>query len=163
MRNVMKKAHEITRKIIRKGDSYRATFRMCLSFVHSKLKEGANKMVELVGSEKQVKWANDLREGFSTYIEFCKELIEEIGITEDIEEELEYAGFRNIKEAFEVINTQNSSKKIIEALKGNDYIKLAEKDRIMLECAIGRLTKKAIIEEKECIICNTIITLGDMK
>lgn len=120
-------------------------------------------MVELVGSEKQVKWANDLREGFSTYIEFCKELIEEIGITEDIEEELEYAGFRNIKEAFEVINTQNSSKKIIEALKGNDYIKLAEKDRIMLECAIGRLTKKAIIEEKECIICNTIITLGDMK
>lgn len=114
-------------------------------------------MVELVGSEKQVKWANDLREGFSTYIEFCKELIEEI------EEELEYAGFRDIKEAFEVINTQNSSKKIIEALKGNDYIKLAEKDRIMLECAIGRLTKKAIIEEKECIICNTIITLGDIK
>ena len=159
MKNIMKEAHELTKKIIRKGDSYRATFRMCLSFVHSKLKEGANKMVELVGSEKQVKWANDLREGFSTYIEFCKELIEEIGITE----ELEYAGFRNIKEAFEVINTQNSSKKIIEALKGNDYIKLAEKDRIMLECAIGRLTKKAIIEEKECIICNTIITLGDMK
>ena len=57
---------------------------------------------------------------------FRKELIEEIGITEDIEEELEYAGFRSINEAFEVINTQNSSKKIIEALKGNDYIKLAK-------------------------------------
>ena len=114
-------------------------------------------MVELVGSEKQIKWANDLREGFITYIEFCKELIE------DIEEELEYAGFRSINEAFEVINTQNSSKKIIEALKGNDYIKLAKKDRTMLECATGRLTEKAIIEEKECIICNTIITLGDMK
>lgn len=118
-------------------------------------------MVELVGSEKQIKWANDLREGFITYIEFCKELIEEIGITEDIEEE--YAGFRSINEAFEVINTQNSSKKIIEALKGNDYIKLAKKDRTMLECATGRLTEKAIIEEKECIICNTIITLGDIK
>lgn len=75
MKNIMKEAHELTKKIIRKGDSYRATFRMCLSFVHSKLKEGSNKMVELVGSEKQVKWANDIREELNNTIDVIKDAI----------------------------------------------------------------------------------------
>lgn len=47
MKNVMKKAHEITKKIIRKSDSYRATFRLALSFAHSLVKKGVNKMVEV--------------------------------------------------------------------------------------------------------------------
>lgn len=62
MKNVMKKAHEITKKIIRKGDSYRATFRLALSLAHSLIKKGVKVMVELVGTEKQVKWATDIRE-----------------------------------------------------------------------------------------------------
>lgn len=62
MKNVFKKAHEITKKIIRKGDSYKETFRLALIFVYSELKEGVKGMVELKGSEKQVKWANDIRE-----------------------------------------------------------------------------------------------------
>lgn len=45
MRNVMKKAHEITKKIIRKGDSYKATFRLALSLAHSLARKGANKMI----------------------------------------------------------------------------------------------------------------------
>ena len=163
MKNIMKEAHNLTKKIIRKGDNYRATFRICLSFIHSQVRKGINKMVELKGTEKQVKWANDLRLGFSAYIEFCKELIQEIGITEMIQEELEYSNFKNIEEAFELINNQNSSKKIIEALKGTDYVKLNKKDRMMLENQSKVLTKKAILEEKECIICNTIITLSELK
>ena len=95
MKNIMKEAHNLTKKIIRKGDNYRATFRICLSFIHSQVRKGINKMVELKGTEKQVKWANDLRLGFSAYIEFCKELIQEIGITEMIQEELEYSNFYN--------------------------------------------------------------------
>ena len=63
MKNIMKEAHNLTKKIIRKGDNYRATFRICLSFIHSQVKKGINKMVELKGTEKQVKWANDIREG----------------------------------------------------------------------------------------------------
>ena len=59
MKDVFKKAHEITKNIIRKGDSYRETFRLSLIFVYSQIKKGANKMVELKGSEKQIKWAND--------------------------------------------------------------------------------------------------------
>ena len=62
MKNVFKKAHEITKNIIKKGDSYRETFRLALIFVYSEIKKGVNKMIELKGTEKQVKWANDIRE-----------------------------------------------------------------------------------------------------
>ena len=41
MKNIMKEAHKLTRLIIRKGDSYKATFRLCLSFAHSKAKKVA--------------------------------------------------------------------------------------------------------------------------
>ena len=61
MINIMKEAHNLTKKIIRKGDSYRETFRLALIFVYSELKKGVNKMVELKGTEKQVKYANDIK------------------------------------------------------------------------------------------------------
>lgn len=47
MKNVFKKAHEITKNIIKKGDSYRETFRLALIFVYSEIKKGVNKMIEL--------------------------------------------------------------------------------------------------------------------
>ena len=69
MKNVFKKAHEITKNIIRKGDSYRETFRLALIFVYSQIKKGVNKMVELKGTEKQVKWANDIRKELLSIVE----------------------------------------------------------------------------------------------
>ncbi|MDK0695878.1 hypothetical protein P5E93_14840 [Clostridium perfringens] len=69
MKNVFKKAHEITKNIIRKGDSYRETFRLALIFVYSQIKKGENKMVELKGTEKQVKWANDIRKELLSIVE----------------------------------------------------------------------------------------------
>lgn len=75
MKNVFKKAHEITKKIIRKGDSYRETFRLALIFVHSEIKKGASKMVELKGTETQVKWANDIREELNNTIDVIKDAI----------------------------------------------------------------------------------------
>lgn len=69
MKNVFKKAHEITKNIIRKGDSYRETFRLALIFVYSQIKKGVNKMVELKGTEKQVKWANDIRKELVSVVE----------------------------------------------------------------------------------------------
>ena len=59
--NIFKKAHELTKNIIKKDDSYKATFKLCLSFVYSQVKKGVEKMVELKGTEKQVKWAEDIR------------------------------------------------------------------------------------------------------
>lgn len=79
MKNVMKKAHEITKKIIRKGDSYKATFRLALSFTHSLIKKGVE-VVELKGTEKQIKWATDIKAEILNKVDIliCKfeELIE---------------------------------------------------------------------------------------
>ena len=72
-REIFKKAHEVTKKIIKKGDNYRATFKLALSFVYSQIKKGVKTMLELKGTEKQVKWANDLREELVKRIEEKKE------------------------------------------------------------------------------------------
>lgn len=74
-KDIFKKAHKLTKEIIRKGDNYRATFRLCLSFVYSQFKKGVVKMVELKGTEKQVKWAEELR---SKRINHINDLLENI-------------------------------------------------------------------------------------
>lgn len=63
--NIFKKAHELTKKIIKTGDSYRATFKLCLSFVYSQLKKGVNKMISYVTS-KGSKVSVELIEGTRT-------------------------------------------------------------------------------------------------
>ena len=84
MRNIMKEAHSLTKKIIRKGDCYRATFRVCLSFVHFQVKKGVSKVVELKGTEKQVKWANDIRSQVIETIEIVrKKQVERVSILSD--------------------------------------------------------------------------------
>ena len=74
-KEIFKKAHNLTKEIIRKGDSYRATFKLALTFIYSKIKKGLNKMVELKGTEKQVKWAVDLRK---ERVEELERLIEDV-------------------------------------------------------------------------------------
>ncbi|MGL5381457.1 hypothetical protein [Clostridium sp.] len=74
MKNVMKEAHEMTKRIIKKGDNYKATFRLCLIFVHSQIKKVVNKMVELKGTEKQVKYASDIRNVVASLFEEAKNI-----------------------------------------------------------------------------------------
>ena len=59
-RNLMKEAHKMTREIVNKyGDvDYKTQLGLCLSFLSQ---EGGKEMVELKGTEKQVKWAEDIR------------------------------------------------------------------------------------------------------
>ncbi|HGM3507138.1 TPA: hypothetical protein ACKOR7_001713 [Clostridioides difficile] len=61
MKNLFKKAHEMAREIKRKYNDvdYKVQFSLCLSFLIEK--KGDIKMKELKGSEKQIKWANDIR------------------------------------------------------------------------------------------------------
>lgn len=59
LKDLMKKAHEITKRIIKIGDNYRATLSLVLKYVHSLRKNKMNRIV-LKGTEKQVKYANDL-------------------------------------------------------------------------------------------------------
>lgn len=88
MKNIFKQAHKITREIIRKGDNYRATFGLVLSFVYSQQKAGVE-MVELKGSEKQVKWATDIRNRMIEINNIFEEATKDTDMTNLNEETLE--------------------------------------------------------------------------
>lgn len=74
-RNLMKEAHKMTREIVNKyGDvDYRTQLGLCLSFLSQ---EGGKEMVELKGTEKQVKWAEDIRNRIIKVNEIFEKAIE---------------------------------------------------------------------------------------
>lgn len=74
-RNLMKEAHKMTREIVNKyGDvDYMAQLSLCLSFLSQ---EGGEEMVELKGTEKQVKWAKDIRNRIIKVNEIFEKAIE---------------------------------------------------------------------------------------
>lgn len=142
MKNVMKKAHEITKKIIRKGDSYRATFRLALSLAHSLIKKGVNKMVELKGSEKQIKWANDIREimieclnkSLKFQEEDAKEYEEKRGKQSKIKTRL----VNSLKDFIIVVENQESSAWFIENFKCLTSVDRDRAGNIVFDHAVGR-------------------------
>ena len=78
MRNIMIEAHRMTKEI--KNNSlevdYKAQLGLCLSFLMmNKKEEKVMEMAKLEGSEKQIKWAEDLRKEFVTKIEEYKEFL----------------------------------------------------------------------------------------
>ena len=60
MKNLFKKAHKLTKEIKAEypNVNYKAQFGLCLSYLQEKEE---NKLVELKGSEKQIKWADEIR------------------------------------------------------------------------------------------------------
>ena len=74
-RNLMKEAHKMTREIVNKyGDvDYMTQLSLCLSFLSQK---GGKEMVELKGTEKQVKWAEDIRNRIIKVNEIFEKAIE---------------------------------------------------------------------------------------
>ena len=141
MENVFKKAHEITKNIIRKGDSYRETFRLSLIFVYSQIKKRANKMVELKGSEKQIKWANDIREIMIECLnkslkfqEDAKEYEEKRGKQSKIKTRL----VNSIKDFIIVVENQESSAWFIENFKCLTSVDRDRAGDIVFEHALGR-------------------------
>ena len=82
MINLMKEAHKLTREIKAeyKDVDYKAQLGICISYLSKK--EEVKKMVELEGTEKQVKFASDIRENIINMIEesdseYKNELLEE--------------------------------------------------------------------------------------
>ena len=71
----MKEAHKMTREIVNKyGDvDYMTQLGLCLSFLSQ---EGGKEMVELKGTEKQVKWAEDIRNRIIKVNEIFEKAIE---------------------------------------------------------------------------------------
>lgn len=75
-RELFVKAHEMTREIVKEnGVNYKAQFGICLSFLY----KGESEMIELEGTEKQVKWAKAIIERKVSEINkrvlFCEDYI----------------------------------------------------------------------------------------
>ena len=74
-KNLMKEAHKLTKQIVSEyGDvDYMTQLGLCLSFLSQ---EGGKEMVELKGTEKQVKWAEDIRNRIIKVNEIFEKAIE---------------------------------------------------------------------------------------
>ena len=72
MINLMKEAHKLTREIKAeyKDVDYKAQLGICISYLSKK--EEVKEMVELEGTEKQVKWAEEIRKNLENALEGAK-------------------------------------------------------------------------------------------
>lgn len=77
MKNIFKKAHELTRKMKAEYPEvdYRAQFGLYVSYLFEVEKE-EGELKELKGTPKQVAWANDIREKEMEQFYFWKELFQ---------------------------------------------------------------------------------------
>lgn len=127
MKNVFKEAHELTKKIIKKGDSYRATFKLALIFVYSQIRKGVKEMVELTGSEKQVKWALDIR----TELNKTLDLIKDATISNKTKKnKSSEEAVSKIELVVNVLNSKTDSNYFIENFK--DILKKNDRERLFL-------------------------------
>ena len=166
-KNLMSEAHKMTREIINKyGDvDYRTQLGLCLSFLSQE--KGGKEMVELKGSEKQVKWADDLRGRFIKYLDYIKDLADGIEISESLQDDIE-DDFNSLEEAFEVIEKQEKASKIISTLRGYKMFSSDEAIEKEIEKTKLHLVDYAqhyndVQNEKESYIAWTIMRLADMK
>src|SRR5690554_4614061 len=90
MKKVFKKAHEMTRKFVEKyGVDYQAQFGLCLSYLLEKEREVGNmniEMKELKGTEKQIKFANDIKEATLEIVNQFERAIEQYSKHEEMKE-----------------------------------------------------------------------------
>ena len=165
-RNLMREAHKLTREIVNKYEDvdYKTQLGLCLSFLSQ---EGGKEMVELKGTEKQIKWAEDLRGRFVKYLDFIKDLASEIEISESLQDDIEDY-FSSIEEAFEVIEKQEKASKIISSLRGYKIFSSDEAIEKEIAKTEAHLVDYAqhyddVQSEKESYIAWTIMRLADMK
>ena len=165
-RNIMREAHKLTKQIVSEyGDvDYKTQLGLCLSFLSQ---EGGKEMVELKGTEKQIKWAEDLRSRFVKYLDFIKDLASEIEISESLQDDIE-DDFDSLEEAFEVIEKQEKASKIISSLRGYKIFSSDEAIEKEIAKTEAHLVDYAqhyddVQNEKESYIAWTVMRLVDMK
>jgi cell fate (sporulation/competence/biofilm development) regulator YmcA (YheA/YmcA/DUF963 family) len=151
MRNVMKRAWEIYRTL--EGDRL-AKLSFALKQAWSEIK-GGMKMVELKGSEKQIKWANDLREKMNKEIEMWKKAINQ---TNYIKETTQQKALDQIEAVKTYINNIENAGDIISEFKDftkNEFDRasnmIALVRKITGTCSLGRAENmfEVIVFEEE--------------
>lgn len=101
MSKLMKEAHKLTReiKVEFPNVDYKTQLGICISYLLNKGEE--NKMVELQGSEKQVKWGEDIRKDFLKLLNNYKERVNIRNVREliqtDKKEIVKYYGMEYLK------------------------------------------------------------------
>ena len=105
MKKVFKKAHEMTRKFVEEyGVDYQAQFGLCLSYLLEKEKEEGNmkiEMKELKGTEKQIKFANDVKKAVMEIVEQLPEKIDRYSKHDAMREKYMKLYNNDIKKLFE--------------------------------------------------------------
>lgn len=144
-KELMIKAHKMTKEIKAQYPTvdYKFQLGLCLAY----LQEGGNEMVELKGSEKQVAWANDIREvvmsGVNTLLAERQQAHEERGKKRTLRM-LEEA-----KAAKEKLENEESAKYYIDNFayvlkKMNDYKLESELNKVNLDLVIGYAVKETL-------------------
>lgn len=117
MKNIMKEAHKLTKEIKKEYPEvdYKFQLGLCISYLSKKneMKEDVE-MVELKGSEKQVKWAEDIR----------KEVVEKLQNTKN-EYEIMISEAEEKGERFPKRYTKNVAalEKLLNEVKENESAK----------------------------------------
>ena len=148
-RNIMKEAHRMTREIVNKyGDvDYMTQLGLCLSFLSQE--KGEKEMVELKGTEKQVKYANDIIKAMSNLIDEAIEIriskLSDKWARMEENKKAKYKTEENYKKTV-VEKILNSKEKMFSNKEAKFYI---EKYRIVLR---GKEYKYGIAQEIQDLI-----------
>lgn len=75
-REIMIKAHKMTKEVKKEfpNVNYKFQFGLCLSYILEEERKEVVKMKELKGTEKQIKWAEDLREQLKSSMEVVEDM-----------------------------------------------------------------------------------------
>ena len=149
---IMKAAHELTKEIKAKYPEadYRAQLGICIKFL---LKKGEVKMIELKGTEKQIKYANDIKKELLNLTKQAFEIanqkrFESKGKYYDSEKKV----YKQYNKFLIFIKNEENAKYIIENFKfvlDKDNIKYFIYDKLIKYCArVGDLVKMEIIFNK---------------
>ncbi len=123
MKKVFKKAHEMTRKFVEEyGVDYQAQFGLCLSYLldeKNKKEEGSMKieMKELKGTEKQIKFANDIKEATLEIVNQFERAIEQYSKHEEMKEK----NMQRLEKAKELFKSYEKAGDFIEDWKAVVY------------------------------------------
>lgn len=118
MKKIFKEAHKMTREMVKEyGVDYQAQFSLCLSYLLNQKEE--EEMRELKGTEKQVKWAEDIMSIFDEVVEDVEKGIERDSKTEERKEKQ----LKKLGEIKAKLNEMDNAGEIINNYKNISTIK----------------------------------------
>lgn len=115
MKKIFIEAHKMTREMVKEYEvDYQTQFGLNLSYLLNKEEEESmNELVELKGSEKQVKWANDIRRKMITTLNYHKN---------------DCTVFNDLKEYWESVNFGYDDGRTNEEIEAEFYNMINSKD-----------------------------------